>query len=573
MQYDVAIVGGGPGGSTTGTILKKYNPDLNVLILEKEKFPRDHIGESQLPYISYVLEEMGCWDKVEAADFPIKIGATFKWGVSKDLWDFEFYPASEFQDEARPAKFKGQRRSTAFQVDRSIYDKILLDHARELGCEVREETMVKKINKDGDRITSLTLANGEEITARHYVDASGNPAIIRRAMGINVEEPSELKNVAFWDYWQNTDWAVNIGVGATRIQIMSLGYGWIWFIPLGPTRTSIGLVCPAVYYKSTGMRPEDLYMKALEEEPRIKALLSNATRENRFEGTKDWSYVSERMAGDNWFLVGEAAGFADPILSAGLTLTHASARETAYTIMEIDRGELDAQWLKDYYTETQARRVRQHIRFADFWYTANSNFTELKEFTQEIARDAGLELNADKAWRWIGTGGFVDEGFGASGTATFSVMAVQKVTQLVAGEKAELLCGKYNVFKLRLQGAERKNIPMYEEGRIRAIPCYYKEHRVLPVQDEFALMIRILQMEQKARHIVPTFMQKSLQVGLHKSPAEAHLALVETLEAMMHDGWIVGDVEKKHPLLDTNTIESTLIHKNVDNKDMATAEA
>src|SRR5471030_1039549 len=79
VHYDVAIVGGGPGGSTTAGFLKKFAPDCEVVILEREKFPRDHVGESQLPPISRILDEMGCWDKVEAADFPIKIGATYRW--------------------------------------------------------------------------------------------------------------------------------------------------------------------------------------------------------------------------------------------------------------------------------------------------------------------------------------------------------------------------------------------------------------------------------------------------------------------------------------------------------------
>jgi len=114
---DVAVVGGGPAGSTVATLLKKYNPDLRVVVIEKERFPRDHIGESQLPFIGHILDEMGCWDKVEAADFPIKLGATFTWVRHGDTWDFDFYSAEDFVDEPRPAKFVGQRRYTAFQVD------------------------------------------------------------------------------------------------------------------------------------------------------------------------------------------------------------------------------------------------------------------------------------------------------------------------------------------------------------------------------------------------------------------------------------------------------------------------
>src|SRR5688572_29327694 len=126
ITCDVAIIGGGPGGSTTGSLLKKYRPTLKVCIFEKEKFPREHIGESQLPPIGDVLAEMGCWDKVEAANFPIKIGATFRWGRTPELWDFEFLPLKDFKPEARPAKYEGQRRQTAWQVERAIYDDILL---------------------------------------------------------------------------------------------------------------------------------------------------------------------------------------------------------------------------------------------------------------------------------------------------------------------------------------------------------------------------------------------------------------------------------------------------------------
>src|SRR5687768_14506989 len=112
QEYDVAIIGGGPGGSTLGTLLRKYEPSIKVLILEREIFPRDHIGESQLPPISAVLDEMGCWDKVEAADFPIKVGATFRWGASPELWDFEFLPLADFRNEPRPGKYQGFRKQT-----------------------------------------------------------------------------------------------------------------------------------------------------------------------------------------------------------------------------------------------------------------------------------------------------------------------------------------------------------------------------------------------------------------------------------------------------------------------------
>src|SRR5262249_16677689 len=158
-----------------------------------------------------VLHEMGVWDKVEAADFPVKIGATFRWGRNPELWDFDFLPSKNYQHEPRPNKYQGQRLFTAFQVDRSIYDTILLRHPEGMGCEVREETQVAEIlhddGKGGDRVTGLKLKSGEVITANHYVDASGHIGVLRRAMGVESEIPTRLQNIAIWYYWQNAEWA------------------------------------------------------------------------------------------------------------------------------------------------------------------------------------------------------------------------------------------------------------------------------------------------------------------------------------------------------------------------------
>src|ERR1051325_211205 len=163
--YHVAIVGGGPTGSTAATLLKKYAPDLRGLVLEKEFFPRDHIGESMLFPICLILDEMGVWDAVEAANFPIKIGASYTWGRDGDRWDLNFYPIEKWQPELRPAKFEGQRRSTAFQVDRSRYDKILLEHAQSRGAEVRQGVRVDEVLVNEDRIEGLKLSSGETVTA------------------------------------------------------------------------------------------------------------------------------------------------------------------------------------------------------------------------------------------------------------------------------------------------------------------------------------------------------------------------------------------------------------------------
>ncbi|TVQ64280.1 MAG: NAD(P)/FAD-dependent oxidoreductase [Phycisphaerales bacterium] len=554
--YDVVIIGGGPGGSTTGALLKKYAPELRVLILEKERFPREHVGESQLPPISAVLQEMGCWDKVEAANFPIKIGATYTWGDTTDPWDFEFLPIGDIKpDEARPAKYEGWRVQTAFQVERSIYDKILLDHAAELGCEVREETRVAKVHAEGDRVTGLELETGEVVAARHYIDATGAVATLRRAMGVKIDAPTLLRNVAFWDYWENAEWAEEIGVGATRVHIRSLGYGWLWFIPLGPTRTSIGLVCPADHYKQTGKRPEEIYLEAIQSERFVSALTASATRDGPVRSTTDWSFVVDRTYGENWFLVGESAGFADPILAAGLTLTQTGARELAYTILELERGELDRDWLLERYDELQLRRVRQHMRFADYWYSANGYFDDIRENCSAIAKESGLKLDAADAFRWLAQGGLGDDAPGQVGVGGMDVAGVKQMMQRFSGSDAKWTINGKNTFKLNLVSAKETTIGKLVDGRIHTAPCYVRGKSRLPLLGVQGLVVEALRASSDAEGIL-----EHLRAELSKTLAPEHVPVsvhhaIQTLEVMANDYWVICGVKKNKPVLNVTTPE------------------
>jgi len=535
-SYDVAIIGGGPAGSTCAALLRKYDPSLRVLVLERERFPRDHVGESQLPPIGAVLNEMGCWEEVEAANFPIKIGATYRWGCSDELWNFEF--VSGFQDEPRPAKYAGQRTQTALQVDRAVYDRILLDHARELGAEVRQETRVVEVLKDGDRVTGLRLDDGSVVEAVHYVDASGHVGVLRRAMGVGVECPTSLQNIAIWDYWQNAEWAVEIGVGGTRVQVLSLDYGWIWFIPLGPTRTSIGLILPADYYRRSGRRPQDLYEEAVRNDPVVSRLIQNARSEGALATTKDWSFVADRLAGDNWWLAGESAGFADPILAAGMTLAHWSAREAAYTILELNRGEHDGGWLKARYQDLQRRRLRQHIQFADFWYSANGNFEDLKDYTRQIAQEAGLDLDPDAAFQWLGTGGFINERLGATAAGTVDIRALRGLCRTLTDRAPRSLIADAGSFRLDLEGAQTDYLADYVDGRVVRVKTYVRGESRLPLTGAFQAVVRSLKWGGRSDQLLQNLMVYRETYFPAMPPGEWLNATLQVLEALVLEGWV-----------------------------------
>jgi len=553
LRYDVAIVGGGPGGATVASLLRRYDPSLSVAIFEKEKFPREHVGESLLPGVCAVLHEMGAWDKVEAAGFPIKIGASLTWGRDRDRWDFDFMPVEEYRDEPRPGRYEGQRTRTAFQVDRAIYDTILLHHARELGAHVFEGSQVREIGREGDRVAGFTLDDGRRVVADHYVDASGAVGALRRAMGVGVWIADELKNIAIWAYWRNADWAVRIGVGATRIQVRSLPWGWMWFIPLGPTRTSLGLVCPAEHYKTQGVAPEDLYKRALAEQTEFADLLRNATCEGRHYTARDWSQLTDRLVGENWILVGEAAGFADPILSAGLSLTGSSARDAAYTILELRRGEHDGAWLRERYNTRHRKSIEQHIRFGQYWYAANSCFTDLQENCRKIARDAGLSLSPAEAWRWLAQGGFAFEQPGQAVLGSFDLTAARVILDRFAGEEhaGKLAIDRNNVFRLDLGDAEVSMLGALNDGRIHPTECYAaKDGRTLPLTGPYKMVFDALKTSSDLAAIMQSLRGQIAAMGVHPDHRNtAFHRCMQSLEGLITDGWVKASLDPRRPTL------------------------
>lgn len=560
-QHDVIIVGGGPVGSTVATLVKKYRPEMSVLIIEKERFPREHVGESQLPSISPILDEMDVWDKVEAAGFPIKIGASYTWGADNDRWDFDFFPVEHWKDEPRPAKYQGQRRYTAFQVERAQYDELLLRHAESVGAEVREEVLVEEILKTGDKIDGFRLSTGETVTGKYYVDGSGAWAILRRAMGVECDAPTELRNIAIWDYWDNADWAVEIGIGGTRVQVRSLPYGWIWFIPLGPTRTSVGLIVPSEYYKASGKTTEELYNQAVSEQPEIAKLIENAKSDGDIKSCKDWSHLAHRLYGENWFIAGEAGGFADPILAAGLSLAHGSAREVAYTIVELERGEHGADWLKQRYNDRTRTNINQHIRFAQFWYSANGCFTDIKEHCQRIAAEGGLRLNPKQAWQWLSQGGFTTEQVGYATFGSFDIASAKQILEKFddRGRKCQLLIDGHNVFKLNYHGAEECHIGHLADGRIERIKAYRRADTTLPLTGNYAIMVEALEVASDVSEIID-YLKTRLKLGFSAEHRDvAFNACIQTLEVMAQEGWVQISKNKKRPTLHVSTDGSRFI--------------
>ncbi|HEY3999257.1 MAG TPA: tryptophan 7-halogenase [Candidatus Xenobia bacterium] len=316
-QYDVIVVGGGPGGSTTAALIAKRN-NHRVLLLEKEKFPRYQIGESLLPFTIHGIGGMlGLRDEFAKHGFIKKTGGSFLWGKNPEPWRFDF--------DGSPL-LRELDSNFAFHVERDKFDKLLLDNARKLGAEVREQSTVKDAIIEDGRVVGVRYTDVDghdhEVRARFVVDASGNTGTLHRHAGTRVYSEF-FQNVALFTYFR----------GAKRLPEPHTGNfygaafegGWFWFIPLSDTLTSVGAVVSKEHVDAIQKAPEKAFNELIDRCPSIKAMLEGSERiteglHGQFRVRKDYSYSNTKITMPGLYLVGDAGCFIDPVLSTGVHL-------------------------------------------------------------------------------------------------------------------------------------------------------------------------------------------------------------------------------------------------------------
>ena len=303
-EYDVIVAGSGPAGSTAATLLAQQ--DHNVLIIERSRHPRFHIGESMLPLSTLVFDRLGIqWDRKK---YLHKNGAQFI-----------------DEDSGKQVRFCLNGQCQPYQVERARFDHMLVDNAVRHGASLQQEESVTAVDIDADGV-QVTTGLGQYKT-RYLIDATGRSTLMGRKRA-GIERIENLGRFALYTHYRNASSAAARDMYLSGdIKVLMVDIGWIWIIPLIDNRLSIGLVVQQSVDKSR--RGASLYEHYKNASPILTELLAGAEQETEVRAEADFSFINTQRHGLRYACCGDAAGFLDPIFSSGVFLAVTSAEKVA----------------------------------------------------------------------------------------------------------------------------------------------------------------------------------------------------------------------------------------------------
>lgn len=390
-KKDIVIIGGGPAGSTCASLLAREG--FEVLVLEKEKFPRPHVGESLLPFCYYVLDDLGLLDEMKKR-YSRKPGVQF---LSPDGHGQTTYCFGHvIKDESY----------NSFHVMRCDFDKLLLDNSKKLGAEVMEETKVLDVTFLDDETVTVEIKENEgtisEINCNFLIDASGQNSFLANKFKWKQKHP-KLDRIAFASHWTMGDMPNSLKEGL--LKIVYLGgekLGWIFVIPLSDNKVSVGVVVNQSYAQNQRLSlskegnknwQEELYANEIETTPPVRNLLRNAKRVNDLMVVGDYSYLVSKKYGGNFALVGDSGTFLDPIFASGVYLSLQSASIISKSIIKSRKENKPIDLSPEYEKIQGAYNLVE--KFIDFFYNPDAfNLSDIGDstLTNHLQHDTAFSL-------------------------------------------------------------------------------------------------------------------------------------------------------------------------------------
>ncbi|MEX2150086.1 MAG: NAD(P)/FAD-dependent oxidoreductase [Steroidobacteraceae bacterium] len=339
-ECDVLVIGGGPAGSTTAAFLGRRG--RSVMLLERDRHPRFHIGESLLPANIPILQRLGVLEAVRGIGV-LKLGADFSTADGAGFNVFRF------------SRALGGTPGFAFQVKREEFDELLFKHAAAQGVDAREGVRVRDLEFSAEGVTARAeSADGSAmiVRARYLVDATGRDAFLGGRLCIRRKHPRH-QSAALFAHFRGV--IPRAGDDSGNISIYSHDHGWAWMIPLREGVFSVGIVADPQLLKSRRESPGEFLKKTLDGIAGANERMAGATVIGNLHATGNYSYLCRTLTGPRWLMAGDAGAFVDPIFSTGVFLAMRSAERAAELVDRVlDEPQLEKRLQRAYQREVWA---------------------------------------------------------------------------------------------------------------------------------------------------------------------------------------------------------------------------
>jgi len=380
VDFDVGIIGGGPGGSSLGAYLAQAG--LRCIIVEKEKFPRPHVGESLVPSSTRVFRDLNFLPTMEKYRFPHKYGAvwTSTRGSRAYEHDWEGINLDEadirFAERVQP----GVPQSYTYHVDRGLFDKLLLEHAESLGATVRQGVEVTRVDFD-ERRPAMRLSDGSNVRVRMVADASGRHTLLAKQLTLKIMD-KVFDQLAVHTWFEGYNRLAAFSRKEDRygdyiyVHFLPLTNSWVWQIPITEAITSIGVVTQKKNFVKALSELEGFFWQSVASRPELHDGLKQAKQLRPFKAEGDYSYAAKQIAGDRFVLIGDAGRFVDPIFSTGVSIALNSSRFASRDIIAACAADDFSKERFDTYESTIRRGTNNWYNFITVYYRLNLLFTK-----------------------------------------------------------------------------------------------------------------------------------------------------------------------------------------------------